>query len=178
MDSMGFNYIAYAVIAILIVLIIVSAIKKAIKLVIFLIIVVLAFSAYNVIVRGVSPMEELSGYSTNIEYGKAIANYTVKIKASVDNTKKAVNSKPVDLETIKTEDNNLHQYQSDVQNLKHTEKLDSFHSTYCGYLETIIGSTDGIVKVVTTGEKGMNTVDTIIQKLNSSIDELGSLKLK
>lgn len=178
MENLGVNYIIYAVIAILIVLIIVSIVKKAIKLVIFLIILVLGFSAYNIFVKGVSPMEEASGYTTNIEYGKSIADYTVKIKTSVDNTKKAVDAKPVDLETIKTENSNLHKYQAEVQSLRHTEKLNSFHNSYCGYLDTVTSSSDGITKAITAGEKGMVTVDGIVEKLNSSLNALGNLKLK
>lgn len=167
--------------AVLIVLIVISLIKHAIKLVLTIVAVILAFSLFNIFVKGVSPIDEFNAYKTNIQYGKDIAQYTSKIKASVDTIKGIVESKKLDdtnINTLKAENAKLLQYQKEVQELKHTQKLDPFHQQYCGYLNTIITTSDSAVKLATTGGKTIQGAEEILNKFKANVESLASLKLK
>lgn len=175
------NYLIYAFILLLAVLIVVSIVKKIFKLLIFVIAVIIAFSAYNVLVKGVSPIDELNGYKKDISYGKDIADYTIKIKTSAENVKNAVESGKMDASTkkiITTENTNLHNYQKQVKSLKHTGRLDLFHDKYCGYLNDIVVSTDGAAKVANISDgKGISAISGMVDKLNSSIEDLAKLNI-
>lgn len=170
------HYIVYGIIILLGIFIIFSIIKKAIKLAIVIIIILLGFSAYNIFAKGISPTEEIQGYSTNIEYGKSIADYSESIRKSVDNIRKVVESKKLDnnsISIIKTENANLHKYEIQVSKLKHTKKLNSFHEKYCGYLKTITNSTDGTEKLANLGD--VKNIDGVMKNLNSGFDDLWKL---
>jgi len=175
------NYLLYGFILLLAVLIIVSIVKKVFKLFIFIIAVIIAFSAYNILVKGVSPIDELNGYKKDINYGKDIADYTVKIKNSSANIKKAAESGKLDAaakKVIITENGNLHNYQKEVKALKHTNRLDIFHDKYCNFLNDIVVSTDGAVKIANASEgKGISAISGMMDKLNSSMDSLGKLNI-
>lgn len=171
------NYLVYGIIALLAIVIIVSIVKKAIKLIIFIVVILLGFSVYNILVKGVSPIEEIQGYKTNIEYGKSIADFTGKIKTSVDNIKNVVKSKKLDdsnRKTIKIENANLHKYESEVLVLKHTKKLNVFHEKYCGYLKTIVSSANDVEKLADLGDT--KNMDGIMKNLNLGFDALWNLK--
>jgi hypothetical protein len=167
--------------AIVIVLIIVSLIKNAIKFALTIVAIILAFSLFNIFVKGVSPIEEFNGYKTNIQYGKDVAQYTSKVKTSVDAIKGIVESKKLDeanINTLKAENAKLLQYQKNVQELKHTQKLNLFHEQYCGYLNTIITTSDATVKLATAGGKTMQGAEEILNKFKANVENLASLKLK
>lgn len=174
---MNSNFLVYGVIIIFAIFIVVSIVKKAIKLMAFLIILLLGFSAYNIFVKGNSPMEEYNGVKMDITYGKAITDYTIKIKKSVDNIKLAVEGEKVDTNsknTITLETQNLHKYEKEVQLLKHSEKLNAFHKKYCGYLNTIVLGTDGTEKLAKIGD--ISNMKLSMKNINSGMDELWKLK--
>jgi hypothetical protein len=178
---MDTNLLILGGIAILAVLIIVSIVKKAIKLVLFIGAIIVVISLYNVLVNGVSPMEEFNAYRTNIKYSRDIAQYTVKIKASTDNIKDIIESRKFDeasIKTLKEENSRLLQYQSEVQALNHTKKLNFFHDSYCSYLNTVISASDSTVKLATAGGKASQGVEDILGKLRASVDNLSNLKVK
>jgi hypothetical protein len=168
-------------IAILIILIVISLIKNAIKFAMTIVGIIIAFSLFNIFVKGVSPIEEFNAYKTNIQYGKDVAQYTSKVKNSVDTIKNIVESKKLDettLVTLKAENTKLLQYQKEVKELKHTKKLDLFHDQYCGYLNTIISTSDATVKLATAGGKTMQGAEEILNKFKANVENLTSLKLK
>jgi len=175
------NYLVYAFILLLVVLIIVSIVKKVFKLLIFIVAVIIAFSAYNILVKGVSPIDELNGYKKDISYGRDIADYTTKIKTSAGNIKNAVGSGNLDASTkniINKENTNLHNYQKEVKDLKHTGRLDIFHEKYCSFLDDIVASTDGAAKVANASDgKGISAISSMVDKLNSSMESLGKLNI-
>ena len=141
--------------------------------------IILGFSVYNVLVKGVSPIDELQGYKTNIEYGRSITDYTVKVKSSVANIKAAAESKKTDgsaINIIKTESANLNKYESEALQLKHTKKLDGFHTQYCNYLKTVADSAEGVTKVTNIGD-GKNMTG-VMDKLNYSFNQLINLSTK
>lgn len=167
--------------AVIIVLIIVSLIKNAIKFALTIVAIILVFSLFNIFVKGVSPIEEFNAYKTNIQYGKDVAQYTSKVKVSVDTIKGIVESKKLDesnIGTLKAENAKLLRYQKEVQELKHTQKLNLFHEQYCGYLNTIIATSDTTVKLATAGGKTMQGAEEILNKFKANVENLASLKLK
>jgi hypothetical protein len=179
MNSVNSGYIVFGIIALLIVIVIISIIKKAIKLVIFVIVIILGFSAYNVLVKGVSPIDEIQGYKTNIQYGRSITDYTVKVKTSVGNIKDAVEGKKIDgsfSNIIKSESANLNKYEAEALTLKHTKKLDGFHQQYCNYLKAVVDSAEAAYKVANIGD-GKNMAG-VLDKLNSSFNQLTNLNIK
>jgi hypothetical protein len=174
------NLLIYGGIALLAIIIIVSLIKKAFKLVVFVIGIIVVISLYNIFVKGVSPMEEFNAYKTNIQYGKDIAQYTVKVKSSTDKVKTIIENKKFDdasLKTLKEENANLLQYQKEVKELKHSPKLNVFHDSYCGYLNTIVSTTDTAAKLAAGGSKTIQGAEDILNKLKSGVDNLSALKL-
>lgn len=179
MNSFNSGYVFFGIIAILIILIFISIIKKAVKLAIFIIIIILGFSAYNVLVKGVSPIDEVQGYKTNIEYGRSITDFTVKVKISVANIKDAVEGKKIDgsaTNIIKKESANLNKYKAEALALKHTKKLDGFHQKYCNYLKTVVASAESVNKVASIGDD--KNISGFMDKLNSSFNQLTNLKIK
>jgi hypothetical protein len=171
----------YGGIAILAIIIIISLIKKAIKLVLFIGAVILLISLYNIFVNGVSPLDELNAYKTNIQYAKDIKDYTEKVSSSVNNIRNIIENKKLDASAVKTindEDSKLHQYQNEVKLLKHTKKLDFFHNKYSEYLSTIVSTTDGTVKITETGGKTINDTENLAEKLKLNMDNLTKLELK
>jgi ABC-type multidrug transport system fused ATPase/permease subunit len=165
----------------LVIIIVVSLFKKAVKLAISIIVIIVVFSLVRVFVYGVSPVEEFNAYKTNITYGKDIAQYTGKIKTSTDAVKDIIESKKYDeasIKKLKEENDKLKQYQSEVQVLEHTEKLNFFHDRYCGYVNTIVVATDTTAKVAKAGDKTIQGADELLNKLKSGITELSSLKIK
>lgn len=174
------NLLIYGGIALLAIIIIVSLIKKAFKLVLFIIGIIVVISLYNIFVKGVSPIEELNAYKTNIQYGKDIAQYTLKIKASTDKIKTIMENKKIDeasLKVLKEENDNLLRYQKDVKELKHSQKLNVFHDSYCGYLNTIVITTDAASKLASSGGKTIQGAEDMLNKLKSGVDNLSALKL-
>lgn len=179
MNLFNSGYVFFGIIAILIILIFISIIKKAIKLTIFIIIIILGFSAYNVLVKGVSPIVEMQGYKTNIVYGRAITDFTIKVKTSVANIKDAVEGKKIDgsaTNIIKRESVNLNKYEAEALVLKHTEKLNGFHQKYCNYLKALVASAEGVNKVASIGDD--KNIFGFMDKLNSSFTQLTNLKIK
>lgn len=176
MDTINSDMLIYIVLAIIVVFIIISIIKKAVKLVIFLIIVFLLFFAYNVFVKGQSPIEETKGYISDVKYGTDIATYSNKIKLSVDNIEKAISAKDKGnstLDLIKVENANLNRFYGQVKNLEHREKFNSFHDKYCLYLKGIVDSTDSIVKLGSlTQDKNYKMAEDIVKRIKVSFEEL------
>lgn len=180
-NKMEKSTLIFLALAVLIVLIVISLIKNAIKFALTIVGIIVAISLFNIFVKGVSPMEEINGYRTNIQYGKDIAQYTSKIKSSVDSIKTIVESKKLDeanVAALKAENGKLLQYQQEVQALKHTKKLNLFHDQYCGYLNTIIATSDATVKLATTGGKTIQGAEEIMSKFKANLENLASMKLK
>lgn len=170
----------YAALVLLAAVIVISLVKKAIKLVLTIVAIIVLISLYNIFIRGVSPIDEFNAYKTNIQYGKDIATYTGKIKTSTDKIKDILQNKKTDevsLKTLKEESDKLHQYQSEVHGLKHTEKLKFFHDNYCGYLDTIVVTTDSAVKLADAGNKTMQGAEDMVNKLKNELDKLSGLKI-
>lgn len=180
MEALNQGYIFFGVLIILALLFIVSIIKKAFKLLVFLLVIVLGFSAYNIIVKGVSPIEEFNGYKTDIAYARDIKDYSLKIKMSVENIKKVVEDKKIteqNINSIKTENQNLHNYENAVVSLKHTSRLDGFHKNYCGYLKTIVEASDASEKISgNLDNKNISKFEETVKKLNDGLIQITNLK--
>jgi ABC-type multidrug transport system fused ATPase/permease subunit len=171
----------YGGIILMAVIIVVSLIKKAVKLVLTIISVLVVLSLINIFVLKVSPIEELNGYKTNIQYSRDIAKYTGNIKESVNKIKEIVESKKYNkasIETIKEENEKLRQYQKEVKELKHTKKLSFFHDKYCQYLNTIVATTDYTAKAAAGSGKTIEGAEEILNKLKTGLDNLSGLKTK
>ena len=178
MDVLNSDMLIYIVLALIVIFIIISIVKKAVKLLIFLIMVFLLFFAYNVFVKGESPVEETKGYISDAKYGKDIATYSNKIKLSVDNIDKAISAKDKGISTldlIKVESANLNMFYGQVKNLEHREKFNSFHNKYCLYVKGIVNSTDSIVKLGSlTQDKNYKMAEDIVKKLKLSYEDLSN----
>ncbi len=173
MNTINSSYLGIGIIAIFIILMVIFIIKKAIKLLILLIVILLGISAYNIFVKKVQPIDLINGYKTNISYGKGITDYSIKIKTSVDNIKKAVENKGFEANTIdviKAEDENLNRYLTEVKSLKHTERLNSFHNSYCEYLKTIVSTSDNASKFA--NNKNISGLNGILNQFNLGLDQL------
>jgi hypothetical protein len=169
----------YLGIALLVVIIIISLIKKAIKLVLFIAIILIVVSLVDVFVYGVSPVEQLNAYKTNIKYGSDITKYTGKIKSSVDTINSLLVSKNFDSNSIKKlndEDANLYNYLKEVKSLNHTQILNSFHNQFISYLNTIISTTDTAVKTTNISGKAIQGAENIVNKLKTQLNNISSLK--
>lgn len=181
MESIGPNYLFYGLIAILLILLITSIIKKAFKLLTIILAIIIGFSIYNVLVKGVSPKEEIRSYKTDINYGKQVKNYSQSIKESVDNLKEASEGEITKegLEIIIKENKNLHNYEKEVIALEHSSKLKLFHDKYCSYLRTIVKGSDSALNLANLRDKKNDTdIDNLIQKLVSNVKQLSELNLK
>ncbi|MCY6356128.1 hypothetical protein [Clostridium sp. ZS2-4] len=182
MEGVNSIFLLYLVLGVLAVTIVVSIIKKAFKLVIFLVMIIVAVSAYNIFIKGVSPKEEINSYSIDMKYGESIKDYTVKIKNSVDKLTQIIKDQSLDenaLKTINKENKLLHTYQEEVEALKHSEKLSLFHDKYCDYLKGVVSSSDATVQVANAAEnKNIKVLTDTIKKLNSGLSELSKIKLE
>jgi hypothetical protein len=180
MDTINSNMLIYIILAIVIILIIMSVVKRAVKLLIFLVTLFLLFFAYNVFIKGASPVEEAKGYISDVKYSKDIVGYSNKIKLSVDNIEKAVLTKDKEkntLEVLKTENLNLNKYYGEVKSLKHREKLNVFHDKYCSYVKNIVNSTAVICKVGSlTEEKNYKLAEESIKKIKLDTGDLSKVK--
>ncbi|MFD3157805.1 hypothetical protein ACFIJ5_13195 [Haloimpatiens sp. FM7330] len=170
------NYLFYIIAAFIVLFIILAIVKKAVKLVIFLIILLMGVSAYNIFIKGVSPKQELNSYKIDIQYGREIKDYTVKIKTSVDNIKKVLESEKIDAENIKViknENSNLHEYEKQIASLKYSSKLKFFHREYCKYLKKIVNGSDTTLEVANGSQnKNIKLAKEVIDNLTLSIDNL------
>ncbi|MBC8061042.1 MAG: hypothetical protein H7Y18_10280 [Clostridiaceae bacterium] len=176
MNSINTSYLGIGIIALFIILLVVFIIKKAIKLLVFLIIIILVISAYNVFVNKVKPIDLFNGFKTNISYGKDITDYSVKIKTSVANIKDAMGNKSLDAKSanvLKEENENLNRYLTEVKPLEHTEKLNSFHNSYCEYLKSIVGTSDNAIKLASS--KNISGLNELLEQFNSGLDQLTKL---
>jgi hypothetical protein len=177
MNAINSNMLIYIILAIIVILIIFSIIKKTMKFLIFLIMLFFLFFAYNVFIKGASPVEEVKGYISDVKYGKDIAEYSNKIKLSVDNMEKAISAKDKTLNVLKMENANLNKYYGEVKSLKHREKLNSFHDKYCSYVKNIVDSTTVISKVGSlTGEKNYQMAEETIKKIKLNVGNLSKVK--
>ncbi len=174
------DYLILGAAALLILLLLISIIKKAVKLAIGIVIIFIAFSFYDIAVKGVSPVDEINGYKTNISYSIAIADYTGKIQKSVSALKLALESKNLDDSTkskIKAENENLHKYQAEINALKHTEKLNFFHQQYCSYVNNILGASDTALKVTYTSGASITNIQKYINEAGAVFQSLSQLKI-
>ena len=180
MNTINSNILIYVILAIIIILIVISIVKKTVKLLVFLIMLFFIFFAYNVFIKGVSPMEEVKGYISDVKYGKDIADYSNKVKVSVDNIEKVISSKDEEkntLDVLKTENTNLNKYYGEIKSLEHREKLNSFHDKYCLYVKSIIDGTVVINKAYSlTGEKNYQLAEEAIKKIKLNIGDLSKVK--
>ena len=180
MDIVDSNMLIYIVLAILVILIGISIVKKAIKVLIFLMMIFILFFAYNVFVKGASPIEEAKGYISDVKYGKNIAQYSNKIKVSVDNIEKVISAKNYDkntLELLKTESSNLNNLYGEVKSLEHREKFNSFHEKYCSYVKNIVDSTAVITKLGSiSSEENYEKLEEAIKKVKVNLEELSKIK--
>jgi hypothetical protein len=170
----------YGGLALLAIIIVVSLIKRAFRLILFVAGIIILISLYNIVIKGVSPIDEFNAYRTNIQYGKDIAEYTVKVKGSTNKIKDIVENKKLDevsLNMLKTENAKLLQYQKEVKELEHSSKLNSFHNSYSGYLNTIVTTTDAAAKLASGGTKTLQGTEDMLSKLKVGIDNLTGLKL-
>lgn len=176
MDTINSNMLIYIGLAIIVIFIIISIVKKAVKVLIFLIMVLLLFFAYNVFIKGASPVEETKGYISDVKYAKDIAEYSSKINISVNNIEKAISSKEngqSTLDLLKAESSNLNKLYVEVKNLEHREKFNSFHDKYCLYVKGIVGSNDGIIKLGSlTEEKNYKVAEDAVKKIRLNFEEL------
>lgn len=180
MSAINSNMIMYIILAIVVILIIVSIIKKTMKLLIFLVMIFFLFFAYKVFVKGVSPMEEVKGYISDVKYAKNIAGYSNKIKLSVDNIEKAILAKDKDknaVDILKEENSNLNKYYGEVKGLEHREKFNFFHDKYCSYVKNIVDSTDMLSKVGNFNvEKNYKMAQEAVKKIKLNIEDLSKIK--
>lgn len=176
MDMQMLIYIGIAIVAIVI---IISLIKGAIKLALFIAVILIVISLIDVFIYGVSPVDQLNAYKTNIKYSSDIAAYTGKIKSSVDSINSLLTSKELASTSIKKlneEDAKLHNYLNQVKLLNHTQVLNSFHNQFMSYLNTIISTTDNAVKTTNISGKAIQGAEDIINKLKTQINNITSLK--
>lgn len=168
-----------AAIAILALFLVISIVKKAIKLVLFILIIIIGISAVDVFVYGVSPVDEISAYKTNIEYGKDVADLTGKINSSITKIKDQLGKANLDstsIEIFKQENDNLHSYKNQFDSFKHTKGLNDFNNTYSSYLNNIIGISDSIVSASSSGKKTINDAQDVLNRLKNEADKLSNLK--
>ena len=180
MNTIDSSMLIYIILAIIVILIGISIVKKAVKLLIFLMMIFFLFFAYNVFIKGASPVEEAKGYISDVKYAKNIAQYSNKIKLSVDNIEKIISSKNYDenaVELLKTESSNLSKLYDEIKSLEHREKFNSFHDKYCSYVKNIVDSTTVIAKLgnISSG-KNYQAVEEAIKKLKVNFEELSKIK--
>ncbi len=173
------SYLMVGLMALALILIVVCLIKKAFKFILFVILVFVAIALVDILVYGVSPIDEVNAFVTNIKYGKTVATMTGDIKNSVGNITKVLSDDKLDakdIESLKAENEKLHQYRDQFSKLEHGHKLDGFHKSYLGYLDTIISITDGAVKEASDGKTIITDASDKLNKIKEAINNLTSLK--
>jgi hypothetical protein len=177
--DMDKSYLMVALMILAVILIVVCLVKKAIKFAMFILLVILAIALVDILVYGVSPVDEFNAFVTNIKYGKTIATMTGDIKDSVGNISKALGDEKLDQEDIKTleeENQKLHKYKEELTKLDHSKRLTNFHNSYMGYLDTIINISDGVVKEAATGKTTVTDLQGKLGQIKEAINSLTSLK--
>lgn len=172
------SYIIMGLIILAVVVLVVSLIKKAVKLVLLIVAVFIGIGAYNIVVNGRSPVDVFNDYVTNIKYGRDAADLTGKINTSTNNIKSILEAKNLDkgsIDTLKKENANLHTYQEQFKQLKHTKGFDGFHNSYLNYLNTIVSVSDNTVKLSATGTLG--GAKDMLNNIKDALDKLVSLKI-
>lgn len=175
------SYIIMGLIILAVIVLVISLIKKAVKLALFIVVVIVGISLVNIFVYGVSPVDEFNGYIKNFKYGKSIAELSGKISSSSSNIKKIMESNKLDkaaIDTLKRENENLHNYRDELKKLEHTSKLSGFHSAYSGYLDTIVSISDTTVKLSGGKNNTLGNVQDMLTKIKGAIDNLTSLPVK
>lgn len=173
------SYIMVGLMVLAIILIVVCLIKKAFKFILFVVLVFVAIALVDIIVYKVSPIDEVNAFVTNIKYGKTIATMTGDIKDSVGNITKVLSDDKLeanDIETLKAENKKLHDYKDQLSKLEHGQRLDNFHNSYMGYLDTIISITDVAVKEASDGKTVITDASEKLNKIKEAINNLTSLK--
>lgn len=173
--------IIIGVIAILAVTLIISIIKKAFKVVIFIIVIILGFSAYNIIVKKTSPLDEFKAYKTNILYIRDVTTYTNKIKTSVSNIKSIVDSNNYSKENVdklNIEIQTLDEYRTIIRNIEHTQKLDTLHNIYISYLDTVTDTTISAQKLIMNGNMAREKASEYSNQLAEQLNKILNFKFK
>ena len=96
------SYLMVGLMALALILIVVCLIKKAFKFILFVILVFVAIALVDILVYGVSPIDEVNAFVTNIKYGKTVATMTGDIKNSVGNITKVLSDDKLDAKDIET----------------------------------------------------------------------------
>ena len=175
------SYIIMGLIILAAVVLVISLIKKAVKLALFICLIIIGFSLVNIFVYGVSPIDEFNGYVKNFKYGRSIADLTGKISSSAGNIKEVMEINKLDtaaVQTLKKENENLHNYREQLRKLEHTDKLSGFHNAYSGYLDTIISVSDSTVKLSSGTNKTLDNAQDMLSKIKGTINKLTSLPVK
>lgn len=173
------SYLMVGLMILALILIVVCLIKKAFKFILFVVLIFVGIALVDIIVYGVSPVDEVNAFVTNIKYGKTVATMTGDIKNSVGNITKVLSDDKLDksdIETLKEENKKLHEYKEQLSKLEHGQKLDNFHKSYMGYLDSIINITDGAVKEASDGKTVITDVSDKLSKIKDAVNNLTSLK--
>jgi ABC-type multidrug transport system fused ATPase/permease subunit len=173
------SYIILGLIAIAAILLVISLFKKAVKFALFILVIIVGIGLVDIFVYGVSPVDEFNAYVTNFKYGKGMTELTGDISSSAGNIKNIIETNKLDsssVETLKKENENLHNYREQLKKLEHTSKLNGFHSTYSGYLETIIAISDKTVELSSGGSKTLGNVQEMLGNIKGAINNLVGLK--
>jgi hypothetical protein len=173
---MSYDKLFFILTALIAVSLVVCIIKKVTKAIIFTLVIVFIFSFVKAINSGQSPMDVFNSSKNDVTYTKGIYNYSQKIKKSVDTTITAVENKS--LPQIKEENKNLHTYLDEVSKLPHGVELNSFHDTYCSYLQNIILTSDTLVKSADVSNGVLKNTEQAKNNLKKYLDELLKIKAK
>jgi len=173
------SYLMVGLMVLALILIVIGLVKKAIKFALTIVVILIAIALVDIIAYGVSPVDEFNAFVTNIKYGKTIATMTGDIKDSVGNITKVLSDdklEKADIEILKEENQKLHNYKEQLSKLEHSKRLNDFHNTYMGYLDTIINITDGVVKEASGGETVITGASEKLDKIKETINNLTGLK--
>lgn len=177
---MSSNYIILIAIAIALILIVISIIKKAFKILIVLIVILLGFTAYDIFVKGVSPIDEITGIQTDASYVQQLASYTIEIKDSIDATKNALTSKQIDatvIKTVKDENTKLNTYYKEINTLKHTKRFDEIQNQYTSYAGSIVETSNSLTNTVNSKNADIKDIQSKVATLSSTLSSLTALKV-
>lgn len=162
--------------AIVIIAIIINVIKNAIKFVIFVVVAVLAVVFIRGVMAGKAPGEIFVDTKADAIYTKQLYEYSQKVKKSVDITLEALDNKSLD--NIKEENKKLHEYLGEVSDLYHGENLKGVHKKYCGYLESIVKSSDAILASGNLKENTINNLDKVKGNISGYLEDLLRIEVK
>ncbi|GAA0722652.1 hypothetical protein GCM10008905_14400 [Clostridium malenominatum] len=163
-------------VAIVIIAIVVSVIKNAIKFIIFVVVALLAVVFIRGVMAGKTPEEVFVDTKADAVYTKQLYEYSQKVKKSVDITLDAIDNKSLD--KIKEENEKLHEYLEEVSDLYHGENLKGIHKKYCGYLESIVKSSDAILASGNLKENTLSNLEKVKGNLNSYLEDLLKIEVK